>query len=233
MRGRFTVATAATVLVLVLLAFAASANRSSPWTVPPSDGQAPVTQDTIAPENGAGGGGGGTNDQPATTSLSVIGIAITVFAGAFVLFGVWTIVRGMVMWGVPKFRFHRKRAMPELDPLEDDPLGIVPPPIETDTARLALHEGEPRNAIVACWMQLEAEASWAGLPRLDHETSTEYVQRVIAVASVDAAPITELGALFREARFSEHDIDESHRAAAIAALERVERALLSRIGTTS
>lgn len=225
---------AATVLVLVLLVLAASAGRSSPWITPPATGgNAPVTEDTVAPDNGTAGGGGNSDDSPATTSLSVIGVAITVFAGAFVLFGVWTIARGLVMWGVPRFRAHRRRALPELDPLDDDLLGMVPPAIETDTARLALHEGEPRNAIVACWMQLEAESAWAGLPRLDHETSTEYVQRVVTMASVDAAPITELARLFREARFSDHDIDESHRAAAIAALERVERSLLHRIGTTS
>lgn len=232
MRGRFGVASAATVLVLALLVLAATADRSSPWTVPPSSGDAPVTQDTVAPDNGTAGGGGDNSEQPATTSLSVIGVAITVFAGAFVLFGVWTIARGLVMWGVPRFRIHRRRPLAELDPLDDDPLGVVPPAIETDTARIVLHEGEPRNAIVACWMQLEAEASWAGLPRHDHETSSEYVARVIATASVDAAPITELARLFREARFSDHDIDETHRAAAIAALERVERSLLHRIGTT-
>lgn len=219
------------VLLLVLLAFAATAERTSPWVTPPSSGEAPATQDTVAPDNGTSSGGGSGTDEPATTSLSVIGVAITVFAGTFVLFGVWTIVRGLVMWVGPRFRIHRRRGLPDIDPLDDDPLGIVPPMLETDTAKLVLHEGEPRNAIVACWMQLEAEAAWAGIPRLEHETSTEYVQRVVSTASVDAGPIGELAQLFREARFSDHEIDETHRVQAIAALERVERALLRRVGT--
>ena len=57
------------------------------------------------------------------------------------------------------------------------------------------------------------------------------MERVIATASVDPAPITRLAALYREARFSEHAIDETHRTAAVDALEHVERALLGRIGS--
>jgi hypothetical protein len=232
-RGQATV-TAALVLLLVLLSLAASSNWASPWVTPPSSGDAPATQDTVPSDPGAGaGGGGGSADQGASSALSVLGIAITVFAGMFVLFAVWTIARGLVMWGVPRFGIHRRRPTPELDPLDDDPRRDLPPDIATDTARLVLIEGEPRNAIVACWMQLEAETAWAGFPRLDHETSAEYVERVIAMASVDPAPITRLAALYREARFSEHAIDETHRTAAIDALEHVERSLLGRIGSLS
>lgn len=231
-RGQATV-TAALVLVLVLVSLAASSNWVSPWVNPPSNDEIPATQDTVAPDQGSGSGGGGSNDERAATSLSALGIAITVFAGSFVLFAVWTIARGLVMWGVPRFRIHRRRLTPELEPLDEHPRLDLPPDIATDTARLVLTEGEPRNAIVACWMQLEAETAWAGFPRLDHETSAEYVERVIATASVDPGPITRLATMYREARFSEHPIDETHRAAAIDALEHVERSLMGRIGSRS
>lgn len=225
--------TAALVLLLVLASLAASSNWVSPWVNPPSSDEISVTEDTVADDPGGGGGGGSSSDETAASSLSALGIAITVFAGMFVLFAVWTIARGLVMWGVPRFRIHRRRPAAELDPLDDDPRLDLPPDIATDTARLVLTEGEPRNAIVACWLQLEAETSWAGFPRLDHETSAEYVERVIATASVDPGPITRLAALYREARFSEHPIDEVHRLAAVDALEQVERALLGRIGSRS
>lgn len=233
MRRRYGMASAALVLVLVLFALAASSNWASPWVNPPSNGAESVTADTVPQEESPGASSGSGSDERAASSLSVIGIAITVVAGMFVLFAAWTIARGMVMWGVPRFRIHRRRAMPELDPLAEDPRLDLPPEIATDTAKLILTEGEPRNAIVACWMQLETETAWAGFPRLDHETSAEYVERVIATASVDPRPITQLAALYREARFSEHPIDETHRATAIEALEHVERSLLGRIGTLS
>lgn len=97
--------------------------------------------------------------------------------------------------------------------------------LDVEAARTALSAGAPRNAIVACWMQLEGDATRAGLPRLVAETSAEYTERVVASSSVDAAPIGELAALYREARFSGHSLSDEHRNRALSALQQVERAL--------
>ena len=97
--------------------------------------------------------------------------------------------------------------------------------VDVDSARAALSGGTPRNAIVACWMQLERDAAAAGLPRAAAETSAEYVERVVAASSVDPAPIRELAALYREARFSRHELSDDHRTRALAALNRVEAVL--------
>ena len=72
-----------------------------------------------------------------------------------------------------------------------------------------LETGEPRNAIVAAWLGLETSAAATGLPRLPAETSTEYTERVIGVWPVDSARLGDLAALYREARFSVHDLGES------------------------
>jgi hypothetical protein len=61
--------------------------------------------------------------------------------------------------------------------------------------------------------------------RVSSETSAEYVARVVASGSVNAGPIGELAALYREARFSRHDLGDEHRARALASLERVAVAL--------
>lgn len=97
--------------------------------------------------------------------------------------------------------------------------------IDVASARAALVGGSPRNAIVACWMQLERDAADVGLPRRAFETPTEYVERVVTSSSVDPAPIGELAALYREARFSNHDLPDDHRTRALVALDRVEAAL--------
>lgn len=81
-----------------------------------------------------------------------------------------------------------------------------------------LETGEPRNAIVAAWLSLEGSAAATGLPRLPAETSTEYTERVIGVWPVDAQRLGDLAALYREARFSVHDLGEEHRRRAIADL---------------
>jgi hypothetical protein len=97
--------------------------------------------------------------------------------------------------------------------------------LDVEAARTALSGGTPRNAIVACWMQLEGDAARAGLPRLVAETSAEYTERVVASSSVDVAPIAELAALYREARFSGHSLGDQHRSRALSALQHVERSL--------
>lgn len=81
-----------------------------------------------------------------------------------------------------------------------------------------LETGEPRNAIVAAWLGLETSAGATGLPRLPAETSTEYTQRVIGVWPVDSQRLGDLAALYREARFSVHELGEEHRGRAIADL---------------
>lgn len=79
-------------------------------------------------------------------------------------------------------------------------------------ARMALLEsGEPRNAIVAAWLDLELAAAAGGLPRHPSETSTEYTTRVIGSWDVDQRRLTDLAALYREARFSLHQLGEAER----------------------
>jgi hypothetical protein len=88
--------------------------------------------------------------------------------------------------------------------------------------------GEPRNAIVAAWLSLETAAAATGLPRDPAETSTEYTARVIGTWAVDPDRLADLAALYREARFSVHDLGEAHRDRAVADL-RVLHADLERI----
>ena len=61
----------------------------------------------------------------------------------------------------------------------------------------------------------------AGLPRSRHETSAEFVVRVLHRLDLDPRAIGELAALYREARFSDHQLGEEARERARAALERL------------
>jgi hypothetical protein len=104
---------------------------------------------------------------------------------------------------------------------------------EDAAARLeAIDEGGPRNAIVRCWLLLEESAASAGVARQRHETSTEFTVRVLHRVDVDPAAIGALARLYREARFSDHDLGEDAREAARDALRRLHDDL-ARAGATA
>ncbi len=230
MSRRALLAVAAAIAAGALLALAASSGPVRVWSVP-ADDVPPVTAEartdpqappptTLVPTDGRDGG-----------RLPTDNIIIQVFA---VLLAIGTLaalvvaVRLMHDVELPQLFGRRRRRVARHAPLPEFPA----PPLAVDAvaARAALRQGDPRNAIVACWMQLERDAADAGLPRHDAETSQEYVERVVVAASVDGAPIGELAALYREARFSRHPLTDGHLTRAADALERVVAALEARTG---
>ena len=88
-----------------------------------------------------------------------------------------------------------------------------------------LRDGDPRNAIVAAWHRFEVQGGRAGIPRRASETSSEYALRILDIAEADGGAVRRLAELYREARFSEHDVTEEHRAQALAELAGIRRSL--------
>ena len=221
------VAGAATGVAMVLLVLAASSGPVRIWITPPADVAPPpvdstgpvdtvVVQGTVPADHGSGPPWGALVSQ-------ILGVLLILFVVTMV---VWVVrSRNWPRTGRRRQRERRGRgftALPEVSEYELE--------VDVDAARIALAEGSPRNAIVACWMQLERDAAAAGLPRAAAETSAEYVERVVAASSVDPAPIRELAALYREARFSRHELLDDHRSRALAAMTRVEAALRRGVG---
>ena len=99
---------------------------------------------------------------------------------------------------------------------------------DADAQRAALRHGSPRNAIVECWLRLEAAVLAAGVRQEPADTSTELTVRVITSYDVDSVAIERLAALYREARFSEHSMGEDARRAAIEALDEIHDGLRAR-----
>ena len=85
--------------------------------------------------------------------------------------------------------------------------------------------GHPRNAIVACWDRFEEQAERVKASRRSWETSSEFTLRLLEAVSADAAAVSRLEALYREARFSEHDIGEDQRQDAVEALRAIHASL--------
>ena len=126
-----------------------------------------------------------------------------------------------------KRRWRRADPRQEVDFVTLDEPGRIAAAITEDAAEqdAVLRDGEARNAIVAAWRRFEIQGERAGVERLPAETSSEFALRMLDRVDAESHAVNELAALYREARFSQHPIDESHRAAALDALDRIHRSL--------
>ncbi len=149
---------------------------------------------------------------------------------AFLLFVLWLAYLGarrLLEW-VRDLRDRPRRSGPEnvdFDVLDDpDPL-VEEIRKDADEQFELLLGGRPRNAIVACWDRFEEQAERVNASRKPWETSSEFTLRLLEDVSADAGAVATLEALYREARFSEHEMDESCREAAVAALRAIHLSL--------
>ena len=88
-------------------------------------------------------------------------------------------------------------------------------------------EPDPRRAVIACYLSMLDAAARHGPERLDTETPTEYLRRMLAMTGAGPVPATSLTELFERARYSERPVDESMRSDAIAALGSLRHDLLA------
>ena len=113
----------------------------------------------------------------------------------------------------------------DFDVLDDpEPLADEIRAVAVDQLALLLG-GTPRNAIVACWDRFEEQAERVHAARKDWETSSEFTLRLLERVSADPGAVSRLEALYHEARFSTHEIDESRRQAAVEALQAIHLSL--------
>ena len=215
------VAGVATVLTIGLLLLAASSGPARLWSDPPPAGVTTVlvnqsaTTGSIAPEDTAPVG------EPVNRPW---GGNVVAYLAALAMLLVMVLVvrtRGVTV-GRPRWRGRLRNTnfgdhLPEIE--QPDLM------VDVAAADVALGVGSPKNAIVACWMQLERGVAASGLERLSAETSLEYVARVVAASSVRPEPIRELADLYREARFSRHDMSDADRERARALLSDVVAAV--------
>jgi hypothetical protein len=127
----------------------------------------------------------------------------------------------------------RNRPSPDATPREDADFSTLDEPARIEEAvredaaaqDAALAAGTPRNAIVAAWHRFELQGERAGVRRRTWETSSEFALRMLERAGADSSAVTRLAELYREARFSEHELGEADRQAALAALTTIRSSL--------
>ncbi|HEY6740051.1 MAG TPA: DUF4129 domain-containing protein [Actinopolymorphaceae bacterium] len=87
---------------------------------------------------------------------------------------------------------------------------------------------DPRRAVIACWLRLEAAATAVGTPRRPEDTSSDLVSRLLRGHQVDETSLHRLGELYRGARYAPSTVDTSMREEAKAILGRLRAELRGR-----
>ncbi len=212
-RSTVVVAVVTTAVLLLLLVWSAGNGTplvSAPegtWGPLPSAEDAPslTTQvETASPQDGEDGRG-------PVTDWSFT------FAMVLWLLVVVTTVALLVRW----LARQRVEGLDRKALVEEEELAALLDATSDEVRYQALSEGDPRNAVVACWVALEDAVHRSGLKQDRSETATELTRRVLGRWDVDQLAITTLSEAYREARFSRHPVTEEQRTLAVDALERI------------
>ncbi len=153
----------------------------------------------------------------------LVGVLLGALLAVVAALVVWLLVR--VARAVLARRGDEGRIAVGFSPL-DEPERVAQQVVDDAPEQDALlRDGDARNAIVATWHRFEVQGGRAGVPRRASETSSEYALRILDLVEADSGSVRRLAELYREARFSDHDITEQHRSEATAALAAVRRSL--------
>lgn len=99
-----------------------------------------------------------------------------------------------------------------------------------DSGRRALLDGDDaRTAVIACYLAMETSLAASGVARLASDSPQDLLERAGAGGLLTGGAADALTALFREARYSTHPMDDGHRDRAAAALAEIA-AQLDRLG---
>ncbi len=215
-------------VMLLMVMFAARSGPQRIFTGPLHDPSVrPVTPTLSIPARPGGNGLPGRGDYRTPRFFEAIGTGIKIIALLALLWLLYRGGRALVRYladRVPRTKPTRPGYV-DFDVL-DDPEPLVDEMREdADSQFELLMGGHPRNAIVACWDRFEEQAERVHASRRPWETSSEFTLRLLEAVSADADAVARLESLYREARFSEHEIDEGHRQAAVEALRAIHASL--------
>lgn len=180
-----------------------------PPSAPPS---APVNS-VVPPSGGAGAGPHGAIPSWIGTAISLIGVALLV---ALV---------GVLIWQGLRYILHTRA-----EQVIAADAGRAPEPtrraavlaaVDAGLAELADADGDPRAAVIACWVRLEQVAAAAGTPRGPADTPSDLVTRLLGAHQVSAGALASLADLYRAARYGIGPVDDDMRTRARSALARL------------
>ncbi|HEV7711692.1 MAG TPA: DUF4129 domain-containing protein [Asanoa sp.] len=143
---------------------------------------------------------------------------------AVIVLVVWLLVRD----GLRRLRRRPVRYAEEMQaaPNADQVVAAV----DAGLTDLSDTDGDPRRAVIACWLRLEQAAAAAGTPRQVGDSPTDLVARLLHAHQISADVLAALANVYREARYATHAVDDRMRAQARSALQRIRTELTSSPG---
>jgi len=141
--------------------------------------------------------------------LTILGIVVAVVAITIAVFVVVRLMRKPVPAPIHGL------ALPAQEIVDD---------AELERAMLAGRdalEGEARAAIIACYAAMEESLSAAGVPLLNSDSPADLLARAAGGGLIHGAAPGRLAELFREARYSTHEMDRSKLTEARTALDEI------------
>jgi hypothetical protein len=215
-------------VMLVMVMFAARSGPERIFTGPLHDPSVkPITPSLSIPPRPGPNRLRGNGEIHGTPFLDAVGTAIKVLLLLCLLWLLYLAGRALVRYladRTPRTKPTRPGYV-DFDVLDDPEPLVEEMRQDADEQFELLLGGHPRNAIVACWDRFEEQAERVHASRKPWETSSEFTLRLLEAVSADADSVSRLESLYREARFSEHEITEDHRAAAIEALRAIHASL--------
>lgn len=208
-------------LAVVALAAAATDLRLTRVPVPKLSAQpttSPTPAATASAQAAAQGAAQGSGQHAGLPGW----VAATVLVAALLV--VTALVAGVVWWLIRDSVRVRLRTLSAVTPSTPAPRPAgddVHAAVQAGIDALDDGAGDPRRAVIACWLRLEAAAAAAGTARGPGDTPADLVHRMLATHRVDAAVLDRFAALYREARYAPHVVDETMRAEARASLHRL------------
>jgi len=209
------VAVAAIGLVLVASRSGRTATVTPVTTASPAQSPPTPTLDRTAPLDSAQPGE--SQDTPSLAIAAFLGLVVAALL-ALVGYATWTRIHRGGDGGLVRRRPRPPRRPPPPPPDRPTVESLTE---AVDVGLRRLDEGEPSDAVIACWVQLEQAAAAAGTARRPSETPAQLVTRVLAQHLVTRETLERLVGLYREARYSGHVLGPGARAEARTALERV------------
>jgi uncharacterized protein DUF4129 len=225
-------------LVALLVTWAASIGPGAVLTGDgPATHRAPSTQSPSDSVSGSATAGPANRTTPRADPprlLVAVTLVLEVLLGLVVLYLVFRVGA----WLVDRWRGRRRPEPPseeiDFDVLESTTLAVTDEIVRDATRqRELLLGGTARNGIVECWHRFERQAAEAGLARRPWETSAEFTLRMLDLVAADSSAVSRFAALYREARFSDHPLDEHARSDAVAALDEIHAGLRALTGRRS
>ncbi|GAB3402437.1 DUF4129 domain-containing protein [Flindersiella endophytica] len=167
------------------------------------------------------------------TSPEWLGVLVKLLAGVLAVLAV--VVAGLLIWKyAPRLRLAFRR--PDTSESEADApadAGVagseqaVRSAVDTGIGELDDESADPRRAVIACWLRLEAAATSAGVEHPPQDAPADLVTRLLEHYDVSRPLLLGFADLYRQARYAPADVDDAMRVQARETLVRL-RAELSR-----